>query len=103
MGRLTGQEAVVKVMEKVLGEGKQYDNEMSELAEEEVNPAMLAEGEDKNKKMLATAATAHAASHFLGANVKMRFPARALEQMGAGILTEGAIREGPGPTNSHLQ
>jgi len=45
MGRLLGQQAVVKTMERILEEGKQFDSEMTELAEQEVNPAMLSEEE----------------------------------------------------------
>ncbi len=46
MGRLLGQERVVKTMERVLGEGKEFDDEMTRLAEEEVNPRML-DGEEE--------------------------------------------------------
>src|SRR5215218_8248247 len=46
MGRLMGQQTVVKSMEKVLEEGKQFDNELTELAEQEVNSAMLGGGEE---------------------------------------------------------
>lgn len=35
-----GEQTVVKLMERALGEGKTYDDEMTELAEREVNPAM---------------------------------------------------------------
>lgn len=45
MGRLLGQKKVVKTMEQVLNEGKRFDEEMTKLAEEEVNPAMLADDE----------------------------------------------------------
>lgn len=45
MGRLLGQEQVVKTMERVLDEGKQFDVEMTRLAESEVNPRMLKEGD----------------------------------------------------------
>src|SRR3954465_14410622 len=48
MGRLMGQKAVVETMEKVLEEGKQFDSELTKLAEQEVNPAMLGEGEDNS-------------------------------------------------------
>jgi ferritin-like metal-binding protein YciE len=48
MGRLMGQQSVVKTMEKVLDEGKQLDNELTELAEQEVNPAMLGGGEEED-------------------------------------------------------
>jgi ferritin-like metal-binding protein YciE len=45
VARLLGQEKVTKTMERVLGEGKRFDQEMTSLAEDEVNPTMLAEGE----------------------------------------------------------
>jgi ferritin-like metal-binding protein YciE len=45
LGRMLGEQAVVKTMEKVLEEGKRFDKEMTELAEREVNPAMLDGGE----------------------------------------------------------
>jgi ferritin-like metal-binding protein YciE len=48
MGRLMSQQSVVKTMEKVLDEGKQFDNELTELAEQEVNPAMLDGGEEED-------------------------------------------------------
>jgi hypothetical protein len=44
------QQSVVKTMERVLDEGKRFDNEMTELAEQEVNPAMLANGEDQEQE-----------------------------------------------------
>src|SRR3954452_2335636 len=50
MGRLMDQKAVVETMEKVLEEGKQFDNDLTELAEQEVNPAMLDEGEDQEQE-----------------------------------------------------
>jgi len=45
MGRLLGQENVVQTMEQVLEQGKRFDDEMTKLAEEEVNPRMLDGGE----------------------------------------------------------
>ena len=45
MGNLLGQEKVVEAMERALEEGKRYDEEMTQLAETEVNQAMLGEGE----------------------------------------------------------
>jgi ferritin-like metal-binding protein YciE len=45
MGRLLGEERVVRSMDRVLGEGRQLDDELTRLAEEEVNPAMLEGGE----------------------------------------------------------
>src|SRR3954452_7846950 len=50
MGRLMGQQAVVETMEKVLEEGKQFDNDLTELAEQEGNPAMLDGGEDQEQE-----------------------------------------------------
>ena len=47
MGRLLDAPKVVKTMERVLGEGKKFDEEMTRLAESEVNPAMLAEDEEE--------------------------------------------------------
>ena len=35
-----GEQDVVKLMEQALSEGKQYDDEMTQLAEKELNPAM---------------------------------------------------------------
>jgi ferritin-like metal-binding protein YciE len=49
MGRLLGQDTVVKTMERVLGEGKRFDDEMTKLAEEELNPRML-EGEQDEEQ-----------------------------------------------------
>lgn len=45
MGNLLGQEKVVEAMERALEEGERYDEEMTQLAETEVNQAMLGEGE----------------------------------------------------------
>ena len=45
MGNLLGQEKVVEAIERALEEGKRYDEEMTQLAETEVNQAMLGEGE----------------------------------------------------------
>ena len=49
MGRLLGQEQVVKTMEKVLQNGKQFDEDMTRLAEEEINPAMLETGGEEEE------------------------------------------------------
>jgi ferritin-like metal-binding protein YciE len=48
MGNLLGQEKVVEAMQRALDEGKRYDDEMTQLAETEVNPAMLGEEEQSN-------------------------------------------------------
>jgi ferritin-like metal-binding protein YciE len=45
LGRLLGNDRVVQIMEQVLGDGKQFDEEMTQLAEDEINPTMLS-GED---------------------------------------------------------
>ena len=41
-----GEETTVEVMQRVLEEGKALDEELTELAESEVNPAMMESGED---------------------------------------------------------
>lgn len=41
MGELFGQQKVVEAMEKALEEGKRFDEEMTSLAESEVNQALL--------------------------------------------------------------
>ena len=46
MGRLLGEDKIVKTMEQVLGEGKRFDDEMTRLAEDEINPRMTEEGEE---------------------------------------------------------
>ena len=48
--QLMGETEVVKAMERALEEGKRYDEELTRLAEEEVNPAMLATGEDESEE-----------------------------------------------------
>jgi ferritin-like metal-binding protein YciE len=50
VGRLLGQQQVVKTMERVLDEGKQFDAEMTKLAESEVNPRMLEEDESEESE-----------------------------------------------------
>ena len=49
MGRLLGQEKVVKTMEQVLKEGKEFDDRMTELAEKEVNPRLLDGAEEEEE------------------------------------------------------
>ena len=41
LGQLLGQQRVVEVMQRVLDEGKRMDQELTDLAEREVNPRML--------------------------------------------------------------
>jgi ferritin-like metal-binding protein YciE len=50
MGRLLGREKVVETMERVLEEGRRFDDEMTRIAEKEVNPRMLADGEGEDEK-----------------------------------------------------
>ena len=50
MGRLLGEDEVVRTMEQVLEEGKRFDEEMTRLAEEEVNPAMLSASEESGEE-----------------------------------------------------
>jgi ferritin-like metal-binding protein YciE len=47
MGELLGHDKVVKAMEHVLEEGKRFDDDLTRLAEEEINPAMMTEGEEQ--------------------------------------------------------
>lgn len=44
MGQLLGAQKVVDTMEEVLEQGKEFDDQMTRLAEEEINPQMLDEG-----------------------------------------------------------
>jgi ferritin-like metal-binding protein YciE len=41
MGQLLGQKRVVEVMQRVLDEGKRMDQQLTDLAEREINPKML--------------------------------------------------------------
>src|SRR5512134_273435 len=50
MGQMFGQQKVVEAMERALDEGKRYDLEMTQLAESEVNPAMLDGGESEGEE-----------------------------------------------------
>ncbi|MBV9698085.1 MAG: DUF892 family protein [Gammaproteobacteria bacterium] len=50
MGRLLEQEKVVKAMEQVLEEGKRFDEELTKLAEDEINPQMLSEGNEEEEE-----------------------------------------------------
>ena len=49
MGQLFGQQKVVEAMQNAIDEGKRYDEEMTKLAESEVNPAMLDGGEEEEE------------------------------------------------------
>ncbi len=46
MGRLFEQQKVVEAMERALEEGKRFDQEMTQLADTAVNPAMLRQDEE---------------------------------------------------------
>jgi ferritin-like metal-binding protein YciE len=46
MGRLFEKQKVVEAMERALEEGKRFDQEMTQLAETEVNPTMLRQDEE---------------------------------------------------------
>ncbi|MGD9614438.1 MAG: ferritin-like domain-containing protein [Alphaproteobacteria bacterium] len=46
LARLVEEDEIVQTMEQALDEGKRFDEEMTKLAEEEVNPRMI-EGENK--------------------------------------------------------
>lgn len=46
LGRLLNQQRAVKVMERVLDEGKRLDQELTQIAERDINPRML-EGEQQ--------------------------------------------------------
>ncbi|HEX8224650.1 MAG TPA: DUF892 family protein [Allosphingosinicella sp.] len=45
LGRLLNENKVVQLMERALRDGKQYDEELTQLAEKEINPRMLEEAE----------------------------------------------------------
>src|SRR5436190_24198917 len=50
LGRLLEQEKVVKAMEQVLEEGKRFDEELTKLAEEELNPQMLSDEDERDEE-----------------------------------------------------
>lgn len=52
LGNLLDQQKVIEAMERALDEGKRFDKEMTELAENEVNPAMVGqeEGNEASKE-----------------------------------------------------
>jgi ferritin-like metal-binding protein YciE len=50
MARLLDQEKVTKTMERVLDEGKRFDEELTSLAEAEINPAMLMEEHEEDEE-----------------------------------------------------
>jgi ferritin-like metal-binding protein YciE len=50
LGNLLDQQKVVEGMERALEEGRRFDQEMTELAENEINPAMLAGQEEQQEE-----------------------------------------------------
>jgi ferritin-like metal-binding protein YciE len=50
LGRLLGEEKLVKTMEQVLDEGKSFDEELTKLAEEEINPRMVEEEPEEEEE-----------------------------------------------------
>jgi ferritin-like metal-binding protein YciE len=49
LGQALGQKAVVRSMERALKEGKSLDEELTQLAEGEVTPAILSQGSDEEE------------------------------------------------------
>ncbi|MBV9824115.1 MAG: hypothetical protein JO001_00305 [Alphaproteobacteria bacterium] len=49
MGRLLGQKNVSGTTDEVLKQGKEFDQRLTELAEQEINPKMLAEEGSEEK------------------------------------------------------
>jgi hypothetical protein len=50
LARLLDEDEVVRTMEQVLDEGKRFDEEMTKLAEEEINPRMIEGGEEEGEE-----------------------------------------------------
>jgi ferritin-like metal-binding protein YciE len=50
LARLLDEDEVVRTMEQVLDEGKRFDEEMTKLAEEEINPRMIEDGEEEGEE-----------------------------------------------------
>jgi ferritin-like metal-binding protein YciE len=50
LAEATGQTTVVRAMERALKEGKQVDEELTQLAEKEVNPAVVAQGAEEQEE-----------------------------------------------------
>jgi len=51
LAEATGQKTVVKAMDRALKEGKQVDEKLTQLAESEINPAVIALGEEEEGEM----------------------------------------------------
>jgi len=51
LGRLLEQQPVVQLMERLLEEGKRMDEELTQLAESEINPRMLEEDENESEEL----------------------------------------------------
>ena len=50
LGEALGQKEIARAMERALKEGKRYDEELTQLAESEVTPALLAEGAEDEEE-----------------------------------------------------
>jgi ferritin-like metal-binding protein YciE len=50
LAEATGQSTVVRAMERALKEGKQVDEELTQLAEKEINPAVVAQGTEEQEE-----------------------------------------------------
>jgi ferritin-like metal-binding protein YciE len=50
LARLLDEDEVVRTMEQALDEGKRFDEEMTKLAEQEINPRMVEEGEEEDEE-----------------------------------------------------
>ncbi len=51
LARLLEEEKVVRTMEQALANGKRFDEEMTKLAEEDVNPRMMDAGEEDDEEL----------------------------------------------------
>lgn len=58
LGRTLGHQSAVEAFERALEQGKSFDKQMTELAESEINPAML-EGDEQTEKKSAKGKAAH--------------------------------------------
>lgn len=50
LAQALGEETAAKAMERALEEGKRFDEELTELAEREVTPALLAQGSEEDEE-----------------------------------------------------
>jgi ferritin-like metal-binding protein YciE len=63
VGRVLGQDQVVRTMERVLDEGKRFDGDMTKLAETEVNPRMLQNDSEKSEQESSRGGSGRKKSH----------------------------------------